>query len=171
MLMKKQSVSEFFAIIRMYEMKPAQPHITSLFRCLLILSGIVFFSLFPLDSNSGEYEYSHLFQYETEYDSINDGDGSGEKDADHSNRIFELLFKETAEIKDLSVDSKGLAVLKQGIHISEAASVNFSSDCSLHYKGLKLLSRECRPGFINLTSHHLFSYLLSLTGDIAINAP
>lgn len=108
-------------------MKPAQPHITSLFRCLLILSGIVFFPFLPLDTNFGEYEISSLFQYETEYDSINDGDGSEEKDANHSNYIFELVFKKTAEKKDSSVDTNGIAVLNQGIHLIEAAPVNFFS--------------------------------------------
>lgn len=152
-------------------MKSAQQHTDLFFRCLLILSGILFYSLIPLNTHAGEYEFSHLFQYETEYDSVTDVDNPEEKEADQSNHIFELVFKETAEKKESSADTHSPAVLKQGIKYNEVASVNCSLDSSILHNGPKLLPKEYSPDFETRTSLHFFSHLLSLTGDIAINAP
>lgn len=152
-------------------MKITQLHTTALFRFLLILSGVVLFAFLPLDTDSGEYEFSNIFQYETEFDLVNDRNSSEGKDANHSNHIFELAFKETIEEKDSFAGTNGLAVLKQGTHYPEVVFAHFSIDRSYLYNGLKLLTKEDCSDFVRCTSHHLFSYLLSLTGDIAINAP
>lgn len=155
----------------MYEMKSTQQHITSLFRYLLIISGIILCSLLPFEIYSDGTNFTDLARYGNEYLSENEGNVPAEKDLNHSNHIFELVFKETAEKKDSSADTNGLAVIKQGIHHIEVAFVNFSSDRSILYKDLKLLSKDNSPGFVNRTSHLFFSYFLSHTGDIAINAP
>lgn len=125
----------------------------------------------PLDTDSGEYEFSNIFQYETEFDLVNARNSAEGKDANHSNLIFELVFKETNEEKDIFADTNSLAVLKQGINYSEVVFAHFSIDRSYLYYGLKLLTKEDCSGYVRCTTHHLFSYLFSLTGDIAINAP
>lgn len=124
-------------------------------------------SLFPIEIHSDGNNFADLAGYLAE----NEGNETAENDAEHSNHIFDLVFKETAEKKNSSTDTNGIPALKQGIHLIEVASVIFSSDRSLLYKGLKLLANEYCSDLVNRSSPHFFSYLLSLTGDIAINAP
>lgn len=152
-------------------MKSVQKHLIPYFRCSLILSGIVLCSLLTFEIQCDGNNFADLTGFATGYLSENDGNASEEKDVNHSNHIFELVYKETAEKKKSFPDTNGLAVLKQGIQHIEVASVNFSLDRSLLFKGMKLLSKDFSPGFINHTPTHYFSYLLFLTGDIAINAP
>lgn len=151
-------------------MKSAQRHIKFSIRFLLLLSGVVLFSFLAIETNTDRNIFVDSDHSGTEYLSENDSNPS-DKDANHSSHIYELVFKETPEKKDSSADTNGIPALKQGIHLIEVASVNFSSNRSLLYKGLKLLASEYSSGFINRTPPQLFSTLLSHTGDIAINAP
>lgn len=152
-------------------MKSAQQHTTSFSRCLLILSGIVLFSIFPFEIESDGNKFGDLNQFGTEYLAENKDNAPAEKDANDSTQIFELAFKQTAEIIDSAAGTNGFAVFKQGIHNIEVSSNDFISECSLLYKSLKLLSKEYSPDVFNRTSVHFFFYLLSHSGDIAINAP
>lgn len=152
-------------------MKSAQQHTTSIFRSLLTLSGIVLFSLLPFVIHSDGNNFVDPDRYGTGYVAENEANDPAEKDASDSDQIFELIFKQTAEIKNSPVGTNGFAVFKQGIHHIEVTSKYFFSERSLLCKSLKLLSKEYSPDFFNRTSLHFYSYLLSHTGDIAINAP
>ncbi len=152
-------------------MKPAQRHTKFSIRFLLLLSGIVLFSFLAVETNTDRNNFSDSDRFGTEYLSENDSKPPADKDAGHSNHIFELVFKETAEKKELTPDTNSLAVLKQGIHHIEVVSAKFSTDRFMLHAGLKLLSKEHHPGFLHRKSFQFFSYLLSHTGDIAINAP
>lgn len=155
----------------LFEMKSTLQHTTSFFRCLFILSGIVLFSILPFEINSEGNNFGDLNQFGTEYLAVDKDNAPAEKDANDSNQIFELVFKQTAEIKNFPVGTNGFAVFEPGIHHIEVTSKYFFLERSLLYKSLKLFSKEYSPEFFNRTSLHFYSYLLSHAGDIAINAP
>jgi hypothetical protein len=79
-------------------MKSIQQHTILSSSFLVILTGIVFCSLFPLDKDAGKNEFAHLFQHETSFDAVNDGGGSEDKDAQNRNSIFELVLKKRQRI-------------------------------------------------------------------------
>lgn len=152
-------------------MKSVQQHTVLFFRYLMILSGILYYFSLPLDIHFSEYKFLHHFQYETEYGSVKDVNAPEEEDAKHSNSIFELVFKETAENKESSTDSNGVAILKQGFNYTEVNSVRFSLDESFIYNEIKLLSDENSFVLKNSSTHHFLINLHPLAISIAINAP
>ncbi|MFN2373350.1 MAG: hypothetical protein ABR545_06020 [Cyclonatronaceae bacterium] len=152
-------------------MKSIQQHTTLYSSLLVILSGIVFCTFIPLDKDTGLYEFSYLFQHETEFDSAKDGGCPEENDATNPNSIFELVFKKTAEDKHSSPDTNGLAVTRQALNYIEIVAERFYSEGSFLYKSPALLSKEYSSDRVNHSYHHFSATLLSLTGTIAINAP
>lgn len=152
-------------------MKTAQQHTVSIFRFLPILCGIVLCLLLPFEIHSDGNHFADYDRYGTGYVADHDANDPAEKEANDSNQIFDLVFKQTADIIDSPASANGFAAFKQGIHNIEVSSNHFFSEHSLLNKSLKLLSKEFSPDLFNRSSFHLFSYLLSHTGDIAINAP
>jgi hypothetical protein len=152
-------------------MKSIQQHTILSSGILVILTGIVFCSLFPPDKDAGKKEFAHLFQHETSFDAVNDGGGSEDKDAQNRNSIIELVFKKTAEDKHSSPDTNGLSVTRQAINYIEVVPERFYPDGSFLCNSPQLLSKEYSSDRVNPSSHHFSATLLSLTGTIAINAP
>ena len=152
-------------------MKSTQQHTILSSSFLVILTGIVFCSFVPLDKDAGENEFSHLFQYEIEFDAVKDDGGPEENDAQNRNSIFELVFKKTAEDKHSSPDTNGLAVTSQALNYIEIVPERFYPDGSFLCNSPRLLSNAYSSDLVNPSSHHFSATLLSLTGTIAINAP
>jgi hypothetical protein len=152
-------------------MKPAQLHTNFSIRFLLLLSGVLLFSLLPVETNSDRNHFGDSDHFGNEYLAENDSIPPTDNDSGHSDHIFELVFKQTVEKKELTPGTNSHALLKQGIHHIEVVSAKISSDRSMLHADLKLLSKEHLPGFLYRKSFQFFSTLLSHTGDIAINAP
>jgi len=152
-------------------MKSAKKHTLSLYRSLVILSGIVLFSILPPDIHPGEYGYSHYVQHETEYSLVNGDNSPADEDSKLSNTFIDLVFKETTEKKDSSADANGFAVLKHGVTTIEVAFVKLSLDSSFLYKRPGNLLKEYTPDIKNQPAYNSFVSLLPLAGGISINAP
>lgn len=166
--LKSLSVTEFFCIVLLSEMKSAQKHTISFVHCLVILSGIVLYSILPVDKHFGEHDLSHSVTYENDYESINEPE---EKDSNHSSDILELTFKETPEKKESSKGMSGLAILKQGITATEVGFSKLTLDKSCFFKRTKHLSIGYSLVFINKTVNYLFLPFQPFNCSIAINAP
>lgn len=149
-------------------MKSAQKHTISFVHCLVILSGIVLYSILPVDKHFDENDFSHFVRYDVEYEPLNEPE---EKDSKHSSGILELTFKETPEKKESSKGMSSLAILKQGITATEVGFNKLTLDKSYFFKRTKHLSIDYSLALINKTVNHLSLPFQPFISSIAINAP
>lgn len=150
-------------------MKLTRKHTTIFSHFLVILSGIVLYSFFPVDTQIGKEESSHLVTSNNYY---NPADEAPEKDFKYSNDIFELVFKETEENKESSGGMNGLAVIKQGITATEVGFINFTLDKSYFFKRARHLSiDDFSLRFLNKTINYFSFPFQPFANSIAINAP
>lgn len=146
-------------------MKSAQKHTISFVQCLLILSGVVLYSILPVDKYFGEYDLSHSVTYDINYEPVN------ETDSKHSSDILELTFKETPKKKESSKDMSSLAILKQGITATEIGFSKLTLDKLCFFKRTKHLSTDYSLVRINHAVDHLSLPFQPFISSIAINAP
>ena len=153
-------------------MKSFQPHTGSFFSCLAILSGVLFLSILPVKSGQTDFSPSQLVEHGIHTYSASGADGeSSSSESAQSGTIFDLVLKETPKQKQNTAASNSLSVLTQGSNPPEPDSKEFYSDWPQRFNSLLLLKKEHHLGFLYRAPHHNFSFLLSLPGDIAINAP
>jgi len=152
-------------------MKSTQKHISYFYRFLVILSGIVMYSILPLDIHSGEYSFTHLVQFETEYYSVNDDNSPADEDSKHSNNFIEQVFKQTSEKKETIVNTDGYAVLKQGITATEVCFIKLTLDKAYFFKRTKHLSVDYSLDLINEAKNNFSLPFQPFINSIAINAP
>jgi hypothetical protein len=152
-------------------MKSSKKHTFSLYRFFVILSGIVLYSILPIDIHSGENGFSHIDHHETEYYSVNGDHNPEDEDSNHSNNFFDLVFKETVEEKVPSANTSGPAIFNQGVTHIEAAFVKFSLDGPFLFRIPGNGSKEYTPALKNQPAFSFIVSLLPLAGGISINAP
>lgn len=149
-------------------MKSAQKHTISFVHCLVILSGIVLYSILPVNKHFGENDLSHLVTYDIEYEPVNEPE---EKDSKHSSDILELTFKETPEKKESSKGMSSPAILKQGITATEVGFIKLILDKSYFFKRTRHFSIDYSLALINKAVNPLSLPFQPFTNSIAINAP
>lgn len=148
-------------------MKSAQKHTISFVHCLVILSGVVLYSILPVDKHFGEHDLFHSITYELDYELVT------ETDSKHSNDILELTFKKTPEKKESYKDMSSLAILKQGITAIEVgfSKLTLDKSCFCFFKRTKDLSIDYSLDLINKATDHLSLPFQPFANSIAINAP
>ena len=146
-------------------MKSIQKHINFISRCLVILSGIVLYSILPF----GEHDLPHFVRYNVDYEFV---ENSEETESDQSSGILELTFKETPEEKESSKSMNShLAIVKQGITATKISFIKLSLDKVLFFKKTRHLSVYYNLCHINKAVNHLSLSFLPYSNCIAINAP
>lgn len=153
-------------------MKSKQPHTFSRIRSLFILSGVLLFFFLPANVDSTDFGLSNVNEFDYHYDLAEDGgeDSSSEKPVSTTS-IFDLVLKETHEQQPETGTSYSLYLIKQGDKLPEPEYKEDIAGQAIQqlYAELKKVIPDS-SGFIKVPIHS-FSYLLSLTGDIAIHAP
>jgi hypothetical protein len=153
-------------------MKSKQPHTFSLIRSLFILSGVLLFFSFPAEADSGDFSLSDVNEFDHHFDLREDGgeDSSSEEPVSTAS-IFDLVLKETPEQEPATGTSFSLYLTKQGDNLPAPEGKEVISGQASHQLYAELKKKV--PGSNRLITPplHGFSFLLSLTGDIAIHAP
>ena len=153
-------------------MKTARTNTALLLRCLVILSGLLVFSIFPTDTAPSDFSFSQFAESGNHFDSASDSEGdSSSKNRAASGSVSEVILKESPEQEQIRVASHNPSVLKQGSNPPEPDSKDVSEERSYLYKALMMLPEEYQSNRLFRLSFHLLSHFLSLPGDIAINAP
>ncbi|PKD44317.1 hypothetical protein CWD77_02285 [Rhodohalobacter barkolensis] len=132
------------------------------------MSGIVLFTILPIDNHVGDDESSLFVSHDIEYESVDEPE---EKDSKHPSDFLDLTFKETPEKKESSIGFSSLAILKQGITASEIGIIKLILDRSYYLKRAGQLSIDYSLAFINKPVNHVSLPFHILASSIAINAP
>ena len=149
-------------------MKSAYKHTIVFVHCLVILSGMVLYSVLPVDIQIGEHDLSHFITYEIDYEPLNEPE---ETDSNHSSNILELTFKETPEKKESTESMSSIAILKQGSNATEEGFIKLSLDKSYFFKRARHFSIKYSLPLINRAVNHLSLPFPPFISSIAIHAP
>lgn len=147
-------------------------HTALLYRCLFLLGvAIVCLTLSDSASNSdlNSYQLTHNTS-DSGWVHLADSDNSSEK-PESGGTFFNQELKETPRQQPTVSAPNSLTVLKKVNSSPEPDSKDLSQNRPLLNRVIKLPPDGVRTNTAFRLTLHFFSHLLSLTGDIAINAP
>lgn len=153
-------------------MKTSQTHTRSVIRYLAILTGVFLLSLISTGEDTADQRSLHVPESVNYIDTEKGLNGEETPCEPGKNRAaYTVVLKETPKQEQTTSASLSQSVVKQGNNPPETGFNLLSADNSIFYKGLMLLPEKYRSGTLFRLRHHLLSHLISIHGDIAINAP
>ena len=152
-------------------MKSSEKYPHPFWRFLVIMSGIILYSILPIEIHFGENSYAHFFQNETEYYSVSSDDSPADEDSSFFDTPYELVFTESSENNEPSAGMNGLAVIEARIHATESIFNRTSLDGGYYFIKVKHLSIDYSLDLLNKATNHFALPFQPFTNSIAINAP